>query len=93
MPHSHRHMAKVPRFDSSMLIRIIDDGPGIQTDDLPRVFDPFFTTKSSGTGLGLAVAHGIIQEQNGIIDVNSEVGKGTTFMIYFPRHEAKEARA
>ncbi|MDE0839471.1 MAG: ATP-binding protein, partial [Kiritimatiellae bacterium] len=67
-----------------MLIKIADTGCGIEEDDLLRVFDPFFTTKKSGTGLGLSVAHGIITEQGGMIDVVSEPGRGTEFLIHFP---------
>jgi signal transduction histidine kinase len=65
-------------------ISISDSGKGIKPDDLPHVFDPFFTTKSTGTGLGLSVAHGIISEHGGQIDVESIVGRGTTFRISFP---------
>jgi PAS domain S-box-containing protein len=64
---------------------IRDTGQGILPDDLDHIFDPFFTTKSEGTGLGLSVSHGIIDEQHGVIDVVSEVGKGTMFTIRFPR--------
>jgi signal transduction histidine kinase len=66
------------------LIKIADTGCGIEEEDLLRVFDPFFTTKTSGTGLGLSVAHGIITEQGGVIDVVSEPGRGTEFLIHFP---------
>ena len=68
----------------SIRISIEDTGVGIRTEDLARIFDPFFTTKSQGTGLGLAVAHGIIEEQGGVIDVRSEPGHGTTIAITFP---------
>lgn len=65
-------------------VTIRDTGDGIAPDLLGRIFDPFFTTKSHGTGLGLSVAHGIIQEHSGAIDVESELGKGTAFFIAFP---------
>ena len=67
-------------------LTISDTGCGIPKEDLSRLFDPFFTTKpvGEGTGLGLTVAHGIIQEHDGVIQVESEPGKGTTFHIFLP---------
>lgn len=65
-------------------VSIRDTGEGIQPEHVARIFDPFFTTKSHGTGLGLSVAHGIIQEHGGVIDVESEMARGTTFTIVFP---------
>ncbi|MBW2086839.1 MAG: PAS domain-containing sensor histidine kinase, partial [Deltaproteobacteria bacterium] len=58
-------------------------------ESLSKIFDPFFTTKevNKGTGLGLNVAHNIIQKHKGTIDVASEVGKGTTFTIRIPVEE------
>jgi signal transduction histidine kinase len=64
-------------------IKISDNGSGIPKEDLPRIFEPFYTTKGQkGTGLGLAVIWGIIDNHNGTINVESEVGKGTTFTIH-----------
>jgi signal transduction histidine kinase/CheY-like chemotaxis protein len=65
-----------------------DTGPGIPADILGRIFDPFFTTKPevSGTGLGLSVSLGIVQSHGGTIDVQSEIGKGSTFTITLPQH-------
>jgi two-component system NtrC family sensor kinase len=67
-------------------ISIIDTGCGIAEGDLRRIFDPFFTTKGvgQGTGLGLSVSHGIVKAHGGTIEVESEVGKGTTFRVYLP---------
>jgi nitrogen-specific signal transduction histidine kinase len=65
-------------------ITIRDSGEGIRSEDIPHVFDPFFTTKDYGTGLGLSVVHGIIQEHGGQIEVESELKKGTSFHIMLP---------
>jgi len=72
--------------DSSFRIELSDNGIGISAEDLPHVFEPFFSTKqnSTGHGLGLAIAHGIIQNHKGKIDVKSEPGKGTTISITLP---------
>lgn len=65
-------------------VNIQDSGSGIAPDDLSHIFDPFFTTKSQGTGLGLSVAHGIIHDHGGTIDVKSELGRGTCFTLGLP---------
>ena len=67
-------------------ISIIDTGCGIPEGNLKRIFDPFFTSKEvgKGTGLGLSVSHGIIKAHGGVIEVESELGKGSTFRIYLP---------
>ncbi len=72
--------------DSFMQIRFTDTGCGIPEQDLSKIFDPFFTSKAEkkGTGLGLAVSYGIIDRHNGKIEVQSEVGKGTTFTVKLP---------
>jgi len=69
---------------SCIRVQISDTGMGIEGDQLQKIFDPFFTSKSEGTGMGLSVAHGIIQEHHGAIEVESRPGKGTTFSIYIP---------
>jgi two-component system NtrC family sensor kinase len=71
--------------------RISDDGVGIPKELGKKVFQPFFTTKDEGTGLGLAIVYGIVQEHNGRIEVESEVGKGTTFTIFLPACGGQEA--
>lgn len=76
-------------------ITVQDDGEGIKSEDIAHVFDPFFTTKDYGTGLGLSVVHGIIQEHGGQIEVESEPAKGTSFHILLPlvRFEEEVAAA
>ncbi len=72
---------------------VSDTGQGIEPSILERIFDPFFTTKEQGvgTGLGLAVVHGIAQSLGGFVDVRSVIGKGTTFSVFFPTMEISQA--
>lgn len=78
-------------FDSAVEITIRDTGCGISPEHLFSIFDPFFTTRSEGTGLGLSVAHGIISENRGTIEVASQLGGGTTFTITFPMVTGEQA--
>jgi PAS domain S-box-containing protein len=73
-------------------LSISDNGIGIQENTLPHIFDPFYTTKpvGKGTGLGLAQVYGIVKQHGGSIDVQSALGEGTTFRLYFPELPAPE---
>ncbi|MEM9578338.1 MAG: ATP-binding protein [Pseudomonadota bacterium] len=73
-------------------VRVSDDGVGIPSDKLQKVFEPFFTTKRTGegTGLGLSTAYGIVKQTGGYIFVDSTVGAGTSFSLYFPVMEKQE---
>ena len=73
-------------------LTVSDTGCGIDKDSMERIFDPYFTTKKKdeGTGLGLSVVHGIVKAHKGFINVQSEVGKGSIFEVFFPRIKAED---
>lgn len=70
----------------SVELEFKDNGPGISEENIEKIFDPFFTTKDvgHGTGLGLAISYGVVKAHNGTISVESEIGKGTTFIVRLP---------
>ena len=76
-----------------IILTFSDTGSGIKKDDLKHLFEPFYSKKkmgTSGSGLGLAIVYGVIQDHSGYIDVRSEVGKGTEFILYLPVADAAE---
>jgi two-component system sensor histidine kinase HydH len=74
-------------------IRVADTGAGIAEADQAHVFDPYFTTKSSGTGLGLAIVHNIIEAHGGEIRIESQAGRGTTVVLFFPERAEEGGKA
>src|SRR6266850_1414811 len=75
-----------PNRGDEILIEFIDTGTGISQEDLSKIFEPFFTTKPQGrgTGLGLSVAYGIVEEHRGRLEVESQIGVGSNFKVYLP---------
>ncbi|MEM9972270.1 MAG: ATP-binding protein, partial [Pseudomonadota bacterium] len=75
-----------------VVVKVRDEGHGIDPEKLPKIFEPFFTTKRTGegTGLGLSTAYGIVKQSGGFIFADSEIGRGTCFTLMFPAH-AREA--
>ena len=82
----------LPKAGRYVALKVADTGPGIPQDVLSRIFEPFFTTKPKGrgTGLGLAVVHGVVSRHQGAVVVETSPGQGTTFVVYVPVHEAEE---
>jgi signal transduction histidine kinase len=73
-------------------ISITDSGNGIPSQEREKIFEPFFTTKENGSGLGLSIVHKIVENHNGSIKVESEVGKGSTFTVFLPTDGIEERR-
>ena len=69
-----------------------DSGAGISREAFDKIFDPFFTTKGQerGTGLGLSIVHTIVKKHGGFVDVETEVGKGSEFVVYLPAKDTSE---
>jgi len=87
MPRGGRLRVELAETLTEAVVSISDTGTGIKEQHLPRIFDPFFTTKGvgKGTGLGLSISYAIINEHEGRIEVQSEPGKGTKFIIFLPK--------
>jgi signal transduction histidine kinase len=78
--------------DGHVDIEVVDDGPGIPADLLPRVFDPHFSTRSTGTGLGLAIVRRLVESWGGSVTARSEPGRGTTVRLRLEAANAQRAR-
>jgi signal transduction histidine kinase len=92
MPDGGELFVTLESDEDNVEISVRDEGIGIPEENLGKIFDPFFTTKpeGEGTGLGLSVSYGIIAQHGGHIDVESELGKGTTFKIVLPKEQDGE---
>jgi PAS domain S-box-containing protein len=94
---TERATVKLPGQDleGAVVLKVADQGCGIAPENLQRIFEPFFSTKKmgrSGSGLGLSVVFGVVQDLSGTLDVRSEVGKGTEFILTFPMAPRSMAR-
>jgi two-component system, NtrC family, sensor kinase len=92
-PSGGRLTIQTERGNGAVRVKVSDTGTGIAPQNLARIFDPFFTTKGAvkGTGLGLSVSYGIVREHGGDIEVQSQQGKGTQFVLTFPISSAGRA--
>jgi two-component system NtrC family sensor kinase len=75
------------------LVRFHDTGAGMSAEEIANLFEPFYTTKTDGTGLGLAISYGIIERHGGMIDVSSQPGQGTTFVVKLPMRQGESSVA
>jgi len=75
-----------PDRGDEVVVEFADTGEGIKREDLSKIFEPFFTTKGPGrgSGLGLSICYGIVQQHRGRIVVDSQPGRGSTFRVFFP---------
>jgi len=89
MPGGGRLTVSAGRSASAVLVRVADTGCGIARAELANIFDPFYTTLPSGkgTGLGLSICYSVVQQHGGVIEVESEIGHGTTFTLSLPAWE------
>ena len=90
-PEGGRISVSVDVVDGKVVAKISDTGNGIAAEHLPRIFEPFFTTREDqgGSGLGLAIISGIVDKHKGRVEVESELGKGTTFTLTFPADKSE----
>jgi len=88
-PERGRIVVRTRAVGDDVRLEVSDDGSGIAPEHLPRIFDPFFTTKpvGKGTGLGLSLCYGLVQKHGGRIEVDSKIGRGTTFAVVLPMRQ------
>ena len=90
MPDGGEVMLSTKPLASRVLIQVRDEGCGVAPLDREKIFDPFFTTKESGTGLGLSVAHKIVEQHGGILTAENNSKKGMTFTVQLPLHQPRQ---
>jgi PAS domain S-box-containing protein len=92
MPGGGRLTIRTSRQNAKVLVKVIDTGCGIKKEHLDQIFEPFFSTKpvGKGTGLGLSISYGIVQQHGGTLEVESQVGEGTTFTVVLPSPDDKQ---
>ena len=83
--------AREEKVKNEISVTIKDSGPGIPKENISRIFQPYYTTKKKGAGLGLAIAYRIVSDHRGKIEVQSQEGKGTTFVVRLPLTKNKIA--
>jgi two-component system, NtrC family, sensor histidine kinase HydH len=79
------------RKNSSIVINVRDEGPGVKPEDLDKIFNPFFTTKDAGTGLGLSVVHQIVVQHGGVVTAEKNPGRGMTFSLLLPLRPRRQS--
>ena len=94
MPDGGSVTLRARRFSNTeVVLELADEGQGIHPDAVDKIFDPFYTSKDTGTGLGLSLVQQVISSHGGRVEVESALGRGSVFRLYFPVHEAKPRSA
>ncbi|MDP3182771.1 MAG: ATP-binding protein, partial [Desulfobaccales bacterium] len=88
MPQGGRLTVSLGLKPDQVVLTVTDTGPGIPPEHMPSLFTPFFSTKEKGSGLGLTICRGIIEQHGGKIEIDSEVGQGTTCTIHLLRNSS-----
>jgi signal transduction histidine kinase len=86
MPNGGTLTLRTRRDDGKVIIEIADTGSGLTREECDRIFTPYYTSKQHGTGLGLAIVQSVVSDHGGRISVQSEPGRGTTFVIELPEN-------